>query len=140
MPPFLCSRIIFVFFHAFGKHPFITLLLKRIWRDFEIDVAHNFKMGIEILSQSWTNNLIIVSVSMLMLESLITVSTVWLLERELWFVIGLYCALKKSLNRFALTTKSVTNSLFTIRGGINGNYYQIFWKLACSFLELFLDH
>ena len=55
-----------------------------------------------------------------MSESLVTVSMVSLLERELPFVIGLLCSLKKSLNRFALSKKSVTNLLFTRRGGING--------------------
>ena len=55
-----------------------------------------------------------------MSESLVTVSMVGLLGRELSFVIGLHCSLKKSLNRFAFSKKSVTNSLFTRRGGING--------------------
>ena len=35
-------------------------------------------------------------------------------------MIGLHCSLQKSLNRFALTKNSITNSLFTRRGGING--------------------
>ena len=35
-------------------------------------------------------------------------------------MIGLRCSLKKSLNRFALAKKSVTNWLFTRRSGING--------------------
>ena len=39
--------------HSFGKHSFITLLLKRICRGFEIDVAHNFYMFTEIPSQPW---------------------------------------------------------------------------------------
>ena len=56
-----------------------------------------------------------------MSKSLFTVSMVWLLGRELSFVIGLHCSVKKSLNRFALTEKSVTNSLFTKMGDINGN-------------------
>ena len=98
-----------------------------MFRGFEIDVAHNFNMRIEIPSQPWALfgsneriSLIIVSVSILMSESLVTVSMVWLLGRELSFVIGLHCSLKKSLNRFALTKKSVANSLFTRTGGING--------------------
>ena len=41
---------------------------------------------------------------MLMSESLVTDSMVWLLVRELTFVIGQHCSLKKSLNRFALNT------------------------------------
>ena len=84
-------------------------------------------MHIEIPSKPWALfgsneqiSLIIVSVSILMSESLVTVSMVWLLGRELSFVIGLHCSLKKSLNRFALTKKSVANSLFTRTGGING--------------------
>ena len=55
-----------------------------------------------------------------MSESLFTVSMVGLLGRELSFVIGPHCSLKKSLNRFAFSKKSVTNSLFKRRGGING--------------------
>ena len=45
------------------------------------------------------------------------------------FVIGLHCSSKKSLNRFALTKRSVINSLFTRRGGISG----IFEPLANVF-------
>ena len=59
----------------------------------------------------------IVSVSILMSESLVTVSRVCLLGRELSFVIGRHCSLKKS---FAFSKKSVTNLLFTRTGGING--------------------
>ena len=55
-----------------------------------------------------------------MSENLVTVSMVGLLGRELSFVTGLHCSLKKSLNKFAFSKKSVTNSLFTRRGGING--------------------
>ena len=55
-----------------------------------------------------------------MSKNLATVSMVGLLGRELSFVIGLHCSLKKSLNRFALFKKSVTKSLFTRRGSING--------------------
>ena len=114
-------------FFPFGKHSFITLILKRICRGFEISVAHNFNMRIEIPSQPWALfgsneriNLIIVLVSLLMSASLLIVSMVWLLGKELSFVIGLHCFLKKSLNRFALAKKSVTNFLFTRRGGIKG--------------------
>ena len=60
--------------------------------------------------------------SILMPESLVTVSMVWLLGTELSLVIGLHCSLKKTLNRFALSKKSVTNPLFTRRGGINGTF------------------
>ena len=84
-------------------------------------------MHIEIPSKPWALfgfneqiSLIIVSVSILMSESLVTVSMVWLLGRELSFMIGLHFSLKQSLNRFALTKKSVTNLLFTRTGGING--------------------
>ena len=126
----------FAFFHSFGKHLLITLLLKRICRALETDVAHNFNMHIEIPSQPWALfgsneriSLIIVSVSILMSESLVTVSMVWLLGRELSFVISLHCSLKKSLNRSALSKKSVTNSLFARRGGING----IFEPLTIAF-------
>ena len=124
----LWTGITFAFFHSFGKHSLITLLLKRICRCFEIDVGHNFNMGVGIPSQPWALfgsnepiSLITVSVSILMSESLVTVSRVWLLGRELLsFVIGLHSSLKKSLNRFAFSKKSVTNSLFTRRDGING--------------------
>ena len=64
-----------------------------------------------------------------MSESLVTVSMVWLLGRELSFVISLHCSPKKSLNRSALSKKSVTNSLFARRGGING----IFEPLTIAF-------
>ena len=64
----------------------------------------------------------IVSVSMLMSESLVIVSAVWLLGRELSFVICLHYSLKKSLNRFVSSKKPVTNSLFTRSGGINGSF------------------
>ena len=37
-------------------------------------------------------------------------------------MIGLHCSLKNSLNRFDFPKKSVTNSLFTRRGGINGTF------------------
>ena len=70
-------------FYTFGKHPFITLLLKRICGGFAIDFAHNFNMRIEIPSQPLAllqsherMNLIIVSVSIVMSESLVTVSVV----------------------------------------------------------------
>ena len=93
-------------------------------------------MRIEIPSQPWALfgsnewiSLIIKSVSISMCESLVTVSIVWLLGRELSFVIGLHCSLKKSLNRFVLSKKSVTNSFFTRSGGING----IFEPLANVF-------
>ena len=93
-------------------------------------------MRIEIPSQPWALfgsneriSLVIVSVSILMSESLVTVSMVWLLGRELSFVISLHCSLKKSLNRSALSKKSVTNSLFARRGGING----IFEPLTIAF-------
>ena len=55
-----------------------------------------------------------------MSESLVTVSMVGLLGRELSFVTGLHFSLKNLLNRFAFSKKSVINSLFTRRGGING--------------------
>ena len=45
-----------------------------------------------------------------------------MLGRELSFMIGQHCFLKKSFDRFTLTEKSVTNSLFTKRGGINGTF------------------
>ena len=61
----------------------------------------------------------IVSVSMFNSESLFTVSMILLWGRELPFAIGLYYSLKKSLNRLASTKKSITNSLFNRRGGIN---------------------
>ena len=74
-------------------------------------------MRIEIPSESWALfgsneriNLIIVSVSVLMSESLVTVSMVWLLGKELSFVIGLHCSLKKFLKRFALSKTSITES------------------------------
>ena len=83
LSPFLCTGITFVFLHSFGKHSFITLLLKRICRGFEIDVTHNFNMRNDIPSQSWASfesneriNLIIVSVSILISESLVIVSMV----------------------------------------------------------------
>ena len=43
-----------------------------------------------------------------------------MLGRELPFVIGLHCSLKKSLNRLALTKQSFTSCYFMRRGGING--------------------
>ena len=89
LSPFSWTGITFAFFHSFGKHSFITLLLKRICRGFEIDAAHNFTMRIEIPSQPWALfgsneriSLIIVPVSILMSESLATVSMVWLLEKR----------------------------------------------------------
>ena len=136
MSPFLWTGTIFAFFHSFGKHSFITLLLKRICRGFEIDVVLNLNMRTEIPSlrralfgSNGRISLTIVSVSTLMSESLATVSMVWLLGRELSFVISLHCSLKKSLNRSALSKKSVTNSLFARRGGING----IFEPLTIAF-------
>ena len=124
---FKWTGVIYTFFHSFGKYSFITLLLKRIWRGFEIDVAHNLNMRIEIPSQPWAlfwsnERISLIIVSMLMLESLVTVSMVWLLGTELSFLIGLHCSLKKSLVRFSLSKKSVTNALFTRRGGINGTF------------------
>ena len=104
-----------------------------ICRGLKIGVAHGFNIRIEIPSQLWaffgSNEgisliIIIISVSMLKPEHLLTVSMIWLLGRELSFVIGLHCSLKKSLNRFALTKKPVTNSLFTRRRGIKGNFDQ----------------
>ena len=60
-----------------------------------------------------------------MLEYLVTVSIIRLLGRELSFVIDLHCFLKKSLNRFALTEKSVKIWLFTRKGGINEIFDQL---------------
>ena len=79
---------------------------------------------------------------MLMLESPVTVSVVLLLGRELSCVKGLHCSLKKSLNRFPLTKKSITNSLFTRRGGTNGIFEPLtnVLKLISRFLDLFWDH
>ena len=110
--------------------------LRRICRGFEIDVAPNFNIRIEIPSQPWALfgsnerlSLRIISGSILISESLVTVSMVWLLGRELPFLIGLHCYLKKSFNRFALSKKSVKNPFFIRRGGING----IFEPLANVF-------
>ena len=98
------------FFPFIWKQFIITLLPKRICKGFGIDVAHNFNMRIEIPSQLWTlfgsneqTSLTIVSVSMLKSGSLVTVSMIWLLGRELSFVVGPHCYLKESVNRFALT-------------------------------------
>ena len=70
-----------LFFHSFGKHSFITLLLKRIYRGLEIGIAHNFNMAIDIPSQLWALfgtieqiSLTNVTVSMLKSECLVTVS------------------------------------------------------------------
>ena len=143
---FLWSVIKFSFFHSFGKQSFITLFLKRICRGFEVEVGHSFNMRIEIPSQplalvgSYEQiSLTIVSVSMLMCESLVTVSVVWLLGRKLSFVIGLHCSLKKPLNRHDFTKKLVTNSLFTRRAGINGIFepFEMFLKLTNRLLKLF---
>ena len=48
-------------------------------------------------SQPWPNeqSLVIVPVSMLKFESLVAVSMIWLFGRELPFVLGLHCSLKK---------------------------------------------
>ena len=127
--PFLWTGTIIAFFHSFGKHSFYYVFIKKIRGGFEITVAHNFNMRIEIPSQPWALfgstegiSLIIISVSILMPEILATVSVVWLLGRELSFAICLHCSMKSSLNRFALTKTSVTHLLFTNRGGINGNF------------------
>ena len=79
-------------------------------RGFEIEIAHNFTMRIQIPSQPWALfgsneriSLIIVSASILISESLVTVSMTWLLGRELSFMIGLHFSLKKSINRFVFT-------------------------------------
>ena len=87
-------------------------------------------------------SLIIELVSILMSESLVTVSMVWFLGRKLSFVIGLHCSLKKSLNRFALTKKSVTYLLFTSRGVINEIFEPLInaFKNDHGFLELLWDH
>ena len=78
-----------------------------------------------------------------MSENLVTDSMVGLLGRELSFVTGLHCSLKKSLNKFAFSKKLVTNSLFTRRGGINGIFEpltNVFKKLTSRFLERFWGH
>ena len=98
---FLWTGIIFAFFLSLWKHSFIALLLKRICRDFEIEVAHNFHMRSEIPSQPLTLlgsneriSLIIALVSMLKSANLVTASMILLLGRELSFVI--YIVLWKS--------------------------------------------
>ena len=60
-----------------------------------------------------------------MSESLVTVSMVLLLGRELLFVIGLYRSLEKSLTGLLWQKKSVTNSLFTREVVINGIFEQL---------------
>ena len=52
-----------------------------------------------------------------------------MLGRELSFEIGLHCSPKRSLSKFALTKKSLTNSLCTRRGGTN----EIFLPLSSVF-------
>ena len=53
-------------------------------------------------------------------ESLISVSKVRFVGRELLLTIVLHCLLKKSLNKFAFVKKSVANRLPTNIGGIRG--------------------
>ena len=76
------------------KYSYITLLLKRICISRDIDLGNNFNMRNEIPSQPWALfrfneqiSLIIVSMSILMSEGLAAVSMVWLLGRELSFVL-----------------------------------------------------
>ena len=87
-------------------------------------------------------SLIIELVSIAMSESLVTVSMVWFLGSKLSFVISPHCSLKKSLNRFALTKKSVTYLVFTSRGVINGIFEPLTnaFKNDHGFLELLWDH
>ena len=73
----------------------------------------------------WTNNFNNTVRSILMSESLVTVSMVLLLGRELLFVIGLYCSLEKSLTGLLWQKKSLTNSLFTREVVINGIFEQL---------------
>ena len=68
-------------------------------------------------------SLMIVSVLMLKSESLDTVSKIRLLRKELSFMSTLFS--EKIVNRFVLNKKSVTNSLFTRRSGINGTFERL---------------
>ena len=56
---------------------------------------------------------------MLMSESLVTVSMVGSLGRDLSFVIGLHCSVKKLLNRFAFTKNQLQIRDLLEGGGIN---------------------
>ena len=60
---------------------------------------------------------------MLKSESLDTVSKIRLLRKELSFMSTLFS--EKIVNRFVLNKKSVTNSLFTRRSGINGTFERL---------------
>ena len=87
-------------------------------------------MGTEIKSQPRALfrfnehiSFMIVSVLMLKSESLDTVSKIRLLRKELSFMSTLFT--EKIVNRFVLNKKSVTNSLFTRRSGINGTFERL---------------
>ena len=125
MSLFLWTGIILVFIHLENIH-----LLHYYWKGYVevlrltlrtiLTCVWDSITAISFVSIPWTNELNnSISVNINVGKSSYS-SMVWLLERELSFIIGLHCPLKKSLNRFALTRKSVLNSLFTRRGGING--------------------
>ena len=56
----------------------------------------------------------------IVVESLFSVSKVGFVEREQLWTIVLHCLLKKSLNKFPFSNKSVTIRLLTYSGGIRG--------------------
>ena len=124
LSPVLWTGIMFTFFHSFGKknhslHYYLKEYLKdlRLTLHTALTSVLRFHHSRELCLDPMN---IIVSLSMLKSESLVTISKTWLWGRELSFLIGLHCSLKNSLNRFGLTKESGTNSLFTRRSDING--------------------
>ena len=75
------------FLFTFVKYLFITLLLKRTCRGFEVDIAQDFDMLTDISTEPWAlfgsnerRSLTIISVLILKSESLVKVSKFWFLE------------------------------------------------------------
>ena len=133
---FLWNGLIVAFFYLFGKHSFIKLSLKRICRDFEIDVSHNSKMHIQIQSQPWplleSNDWIsLLKVSVLKsivivkagnssysFHDLIVRKEAAICDRSTFFS-------EKRMKQVWFDKKSDTDSLFTRKNDINKIFEQL---------------
>ena len=125
---FLWTGTILAFLHSLGKHWFLKQFLKRIYKGFPIEEAHNFIIRIDISSCPWalfgSTDLIILTISSVQnskVDSFCSVANVILGGIERTIVIYRCTSLTKIIvNKLTFTKKSVASWFPTSNGGIKG--------------------
>ena len=124
---FLWTGTVLAFFHSLGKHSFSKQFLKRVYKGFAIEEAHNFTIRIDISSCPWallgSNDLTILIMSST--QNAEVDSFFFSCKRYIRWngTAVIYCGtllIKQLWNKFAFTKKSVTSWFPTGNGGIKG--------------------